>query len=510
MKRQDVLGVVLMALVAMGGMPAAAQTRTPWQMHDGPEVTEYNPLGLMPFSCLPMRRGDKCEYNVATLPSEGDPRWWPAPNAETIEFLLEPSRVCEAPITCRIFGDFTYFQTFVNVPANLEVTEFTLSFSGVDDGVRVTIFNSEHPGGIVAPGSYVYLGGSGTENLAPYIQPGEINRVVLTQVDDCCALNRLESAVVVLNGEAVDLACEEPEDCNDGNACTQDLCNADGSCGTAPLECTDGDACTAESCDPASGCQATPVSCDDGNACTAESCDSASGCQHTPVSCDDGNACTAESCDPVSGCQTTPVSCDDGNACTADSCHPTLGCQHTPVICNDNSLCTTDSCNPQLGCEYTPKVCDDGNACTLDRCEAARGCFSENQCPSCAAVGPTVRLIGPPDNRMVSVRVTGVTDPQRQLTAIRVNGIAQDEPTRAPGETTTCPDGAGLDTSAARVRAQRLSGGNGRVYHISFTATDPDGYSCTGTVSTCVPRVEGNPSTCVDEGPRYNSLTCGP
>ena len=111
------------------------------------------------------------------------------------------------PIPAWRYGDFTYFQTFVNVPSNVQVTTFTITFSGMDDGSRVTIFNSAYPGGLVIPGSYVYLGGSGTTNLAAYVKAGELNRVVITQVDDCCVENHLQSAAVVLNGEVVSTAC---------------------------------------------------------------------------------------------------------------------------------------------------------------------------------------------------------------------------------------------------------------------------------------------------------------
>ena len=55
--------------------------------------------------------------------------------------------------------------------------------------------------GFPSPG--VFLGGSGTTDLEAYVVSGEINRVVITQVDDCCSENNLHSAVVVLNGEVV-------------------------------------------------------------------------------------------------------------------------------------------------------------------------------------------------------------------------------------------------------------------------------------------------------------------
>lgn len=182
-----------------------AQTRSAWEMHNGLEVTPSNPLGLVPFSCSPAQHGDPCEYDVATIPPGNDPGWGPAPDGDIIDFSI-PSRVCSAPITCLAYGDFTYFQTFVDIPADIVVTTFTIDFSGMDDGSRVTIYNSVYPAGLVVPGSYVYLGGSGTTNLKDYVVSGEINRVVVTQVDDCCSENNLRSAIVVLNGGPVIVA----------------------------------------------------------------------------------------------------------------------------------------------------------------------------------------------------------------------------------------------------------------------------------------------------------------
>jgi len=189
-------------LLLISASSSMAQTRSPWEMHDGLEVTISNPDGLVQFSCSPAQHGDPCEYDVATIPASNDAGWGAAPNGATIGFSI-PSRVCNAPNACFAYGDFTYFQTLVDIPASIIVTTFTIAFSGMDDGCRVTIFNSAYPAGLVVPGSYVFLGGSGTTNLRDYVVSGEINRVVVTQVDDCCSENNLQSAIVVLNGEPV-------------------------------------------------------------------------------------------------------------------------------------------------------------------------------------------------------------------------------------------------------------------------------------------------------------------
>ena len=54
------------------------------------------------------------------------------------------SKLCNAPTTCWKYLDFTYFQTFVNIPQSNNLTEFSIQFSGMDDGSRVTVFNSKY------------------------------------------------------------------------------------------------------------------------------------------------------------------------------------------------------------------------------------------------------------------------------------------------------------------------------------------------------------------------------
>jgi hypothetical protein len=54
------------------------------------------------------------------------------------------------------------------------------------------------------------------------------------------------------------------------------------------------------------------------------------------------------------------------------------------------------------------------------------------------------------------------------------------------------------------VRAERDPAGDGRVYRITFTATDTAGATSTGVVTVSVPRWSGR--TAVDSGLRVDSL----
>jgi len=243
MIKRSVLGAIAGALSLLGGLPAAAHTRTPWQLHDGPEVTASNPLGLVPFNCTPVRHGDTCEYSVASIPGEAAAGWRAAPDEDTIGLEMG-SRLCQVPNTCRVFGDFTYYQTYVNVSAGAALNDIKLSFATVDDGLRVTIFNSDHPNGITATEGYLFIRETLiTGNLAAYFKAGEMNRLVITQVDDCCNLSGVAGAVLRINGEVVGIACEGSGDCDDGDACTADICTAGGTCSNPLLACVGGQSC---------------------------------------------------------------------------------------------------------------------------------------------------------------------------------------------------------------------------------------------------------------------------
>ncbi len=169
-------------------------TRTPWEMHHGEGVVEWG------FETA--QHGDPIEYTYATIPSPDDPGWGAAPDPEVINYQQIPSTLCGV-CNCRYGGDFTYFRTYVDIPPDAWLADFRISTSGIDDGIRVSIYNSQYPDGLVVPGSFVYRGGSGTADLKDYVVSGEVNTVLITHVDDCCYHSFLLTAEVVLSGLVV-------------------------------------------------------------------------------------------------------------------------------------------------------------------------------------------------------------------------------------------------------------------------------------------------------------------
>jgi len=137
-------------------------------------------------------------------------------------------------------------------------------------------------------------------------------------------------------------------------------------------------------------------------------------------------------------------------------------------------------------------------------------CVPPNAPPDCTAAAPSVRSLWPPNHKFHPIKVNGVTDPDGDPIAITVTSISQDEPLNSIGDGNTCPDGSGVGSDAALVRAERAGTADGRVYHVNFTAADGQGGECTGQVAICVPHDQGRGKNCIDQGPLFDSTsTCG-
>ncbi len=120
------------------------------------------------------------------------------------------------------------------------------------------------------------------------------------------------------------------------------------------------------------------------------------------------------------------------------------------------------------------------------------GAYELVECGGARASAP---VLWPPNHKFVAERILGVSD-------VTITGIFQDEPVA------TCPDATGVGSSAAQLRAERDGRGNGRVYHVQFSATDSTSAACFGEVTVCVPHDNGH-RTCRDGGALYDSTACG-
>lgn len=124
-----------------------------------------------------------------------------------------------------------------------------------------------------------------------------------------------------------------------------------------------------------------------------------------------------------------------------------------------------------------------------------------NDPPNAAGARPTRDVIWPPDHKMVSIGIVGVTDPNSNATIV-ITGVWQDEPTDGLGDGDTPVDAIINPDGTVLLRAERSGTGDGRVYHIHFTASDLEG-SSSGVVTVSVPRTKK--STAVDGGPLHDA-----
>ncbi len=229
------------------------------------------------------------------------------------------------------------------------------------------------------------------------------------------------------------IACQSGADCDDANACTTDVCNADNTCSNddnfdAAVFC----------CNPVNGSLATI---DDGNDCTDDVCNPSGAVDHPllPVGsacgdpgnteCDDPDTCNsaglclenlapigfacgdpadsqcngADTCNGVGQCQTNiaasgspcgdpantgctdPDTCDGIGGCLANDAPNGLSCDDG-AFCNVGELCIDGVCAGGL-----PESCDDGLTCTIDSCdEAGDVCNNDLTAGNCLIAGVCV------------------------------------------------------------------------------------------------------------------------
>ena len=137
-----------------------------------------------------------------------------------------------------------------------------------------------------------------------------------------------------------------------------------------------------------------------------------------------------------------------------------------------------------------------------------------NSPPTCVNARPSVPLISPPNRNFVQVGILDVTDPNNDPVSIAITTVRQDEPVDHIGDGSFTPD-AIISGSTAQVRAESILGtvvvggntfvGNGRFYHIGFTASDTFNNSCSGTVKVAVPHTRL--AAPIDGGPLFNSTS---
>ncbi len=195
--------------------------------------------------------------------------------------------------------------------------------------------------------------------------------------------------------------------------------------------------------------------------------------------------------------------CVDGNPCTSDTCSSPAGvavCDHAPVAgsCNDNNPCTGGDTCADGSCSGTPSpgTCNDNNACTVDDICTNGTCSGT---PGGGTPQVTVTLspsvLRPANHQLVTIEASVVsTDNCGGHPPVVLTSIVSSEPDDAEGS----GDGAtrqdiqdaafGTADFQFRVRAERDSSGDGRIYLVTYTVTGPSGGSASGSASVFVPK----------------------
>lgn len=240
--------------------------------------------------------------------------------------------------------------------------------------------------------------GNGNQGCAYFfkVEGTRCNDNVACTVNDVCVIynitNEIPGAVVTGIIDESIICRGTPMDCDDGNECTLDSCDATGGFCINDHIITEGNACNDKiSCSLddkciSGQCVGRLLDCNDYNDCTKDYCELGI-CHHDHElsmnsPCNDENPCTSNDvCNHLGICAGTTIDCDDENECTLDLCTSDGTCIHPPLIttinnktdiikCDDGIRCTTnDHCDPIDGkCKGDLITCDDSKPCTIDRC----------------------------------------------------------------------------------------------------------------------------------------------
>jgi len=286
--------------------------------------------------------------------------------------------------------------------------------------------------------------------------------------------------------DCADSDCQD-RPCDDGSLCTgNDQCNAGVCAGTSLC-----DAC--QTCDPGVGCTGAP--------CTPTPTD-------TPIATPTDTPTETPAQTPTHTPTDTPTAMPTTTPTGTATAAPT----DTPMATPTDTATDTPTVKPTSTVTATPtRAPTNTPTATLPVSATPTGTPTRtpgSQPPDCSHAVANPSQLWPPNHKFVGVSVVGIRDAAGDSARVTVLHIAQDEPPNAAADGNTCPDGRGIGTATARLRAERSGQGDGRVYHVRFTADDGRGGSCDGEVTVCVPHDQGGRQPCVDGGPLYDSTTC--
>lgn len=297
------------------------------------------------------------------------------PSTLGVPFLFGPSGIGPySPVNCRIavvpgigaspsniaIGQTRYLGTFFYQVSECAAGDFNALFEGVTVppiATNATRFRDDCPSQ-AGQGQLLHLN---TIEVTLNVPGGRccLESTCLGELNEHCCLN-VQDGTSWTPGEHCPngCSCDEPEDCDDGDPCTSELCELG--------------ACTYF---------AVPGACDDGLFCTVEDSCVEGKCQAQPNSC--GGLLCNEELDACVQCLTHGDCPTDENTCTDDICTPEGNCVHIiddSNACDDGLFCSrTDRCLNGICIENTARVCPSGRVCCEDS-DVCLACCPGEQC----------------------------------------------------------------------------------------------------------------------------------
>jgi hypothetical protein len=235
----------------------------------------------------------------------------------------------------------------------------------------------------------------------------------------------------------------------------------------------------------------------------------------------DGAGLTASASQTITVIDNTPpsITCpgDISVNAPAGTCAATV---HFAVSASDNCSVPTVVSSPASGSVF-PVGTTTVVATATDAAGNTQSCsftvtVKDAEAPVITTNGQTITLWSP-DHKYATVEInqlvasaSDLCDPTVSLSSVRIAKVTSDEPENSGGDGNTNNDIviAG-DCKSVQLRAERMGGGNGRVYTITFEVTDASGNSTTATAKVTVPPSQ-NGSIAVDDGPQYTVLSSCP
>ncbi len=137
---------------------------------------------------------------------------------------------------------------------------------------------------------------------------------------------------------------------------------------------------------------------------------------------------------------------------------------------------------------------------------------NDTQAPGITTKGSIT--LWPPNHKYETINVTDLVasavdncDPGVGVGGVRITKVTSDELENSGGDGSTLNDILiAADCKSVKLRSERMGGGNGRVYTITFKVTDASGNVGTATAKVTVPHSQ-NGSAAVDDGPHYTVLS---